>query len=83
MVLNYGKNYSTPWCGIIENNFYPNTHKNHMTYDMIKEKYAPMGFEHFKIEGRTWNELDLALTYCEYMIKPEYKNYVLTCLIGR
>ena len=54
-----------------------------MTYDMIKEKYAPMGFEHFKIEGRTWNELDLALTYCEYMIKPEYKNYVLTCLIGR
>lgn len=83
MVLNYGKEYKTPWCGIVENNFYPNAHKNHMTYDMIKEKYAPMGFEHFKIEGRTWSELELALTYCEYMIKPEYKYYVLTGLIGR
>lgn len=83
MVLNYGKNYTTPWCGIIENNFYHDAHKNHMTYNMIKEKYVPMGFEHFKIEGRTWNELDLALTYCEYMVKPEYQHYVLTGLIGR
>lgn len=83
MVLNYGKNYTTPWCGIIENNFYHDAHKNHMTYNIIKEKYAPMGFEHFKIEGRTWNELDLALTYCEYMVKPEYQHYVLTGLIGR
>ena len=83
MVLNYGKNYSTPWCGISKNNFYYDVHKNHMTYDMIKEKYAPMGFEHFKIEGRTWEKLDLALTYCEYMIKPKYQHYVLTCLIGR
>lgn len=83
MVLNYGKDYRTPWCDIPGNSFYPETRKNHMTYDIIKEKYAPMGFEHFKIEGRTWDELELALTYCEYMIKPEYQHYILTSLIGR
>ena len=53
-----------------------------MSYELIKEKYAPLGFEHYKIEGRTWNELEVALTYCEYMIKPEFQNYILPYLMG-
>ena len=82
MVLNYGKTYTTPWCGITKNNFHPSVRKNHMSYELIKEKYAPLGFEHYKIEGRTWNELEAALTYCEYMIKPEFQNYILPYLMG-
>ena len=82
MVLNYGKTYTTPWCGITKNNFHPSVRKNHMNYELIKEKYAPLGFEHYKIEGRTWNKLEVALTYSEYMIKPEFQNYILPYLMG-
>lgn len=37
----------------------------------IWEKYVPMGFTNFKIEGRTANLFSLIDTYCFYMIKPE------------
>lgn len=39
----------------------------------IWEKYVPMGFRHFKIEGRTANLFSLVETYCHFLIRPEYQ----------
>ena len=44
--------------------------------------YAPMGFEQFKLEGRTLNPIELALNYIYYLIKPEYKDEALNLLLG-
>ncbi|HKM35601.1 MAG TPA: hypothetical protein VJY54_12810 [Lachnospiraceae bacterium] len=41
--------------------------------DAIWEKYIPMGFNNFKIEGRTANLFQLIDTYCFYFMKPERK----------
>lgn len=46
--------------------------KTHITPDDIYEKYLPMGFNQFKIEGRSSNVLNLMETYLYYMIKPEF-----------
>ena len=53
------------------------TYKNYPTHispDSIWEKYLPMGFENFKIEGRTANLFSLVDTYCYYFAKPEYRD---------
>lgn len=42
--------------------------------DAIWEKYIPMGFNNFKIEGRTANLFQLIDTYCYYFMKPEMKD---------
>lgn len=46
----------------------------HISPDDIWEKYVPMGFRHFKIEGRTTSRLNLIETYIYYMVKPEYQD---------
>ena len=43
----------------------------HITPDEIWEKYVPMGFNQFKIEGRTSDIFNLAEHYLYYMAKPE------------
>ncbi len=43
--------------------------------DDIWDKYVPMGFNQFKIEGRTANLYNLMETYIYYMIKPEQADY--------
>lgn len=45
----------------------------HVSPDDIWEKYVPMGFSQFKIEGRTASRLNLIETYLYYMAKPECK----------
>lgn len=45
----------------------------HITPDDIWEKYVPMGFSQFKIEGRTLDIFNLMEHYLYYMIKPECK----------
>lgn len=47
---------------------------NNISPDDIWEKYIPMGFQHFKIEGRTASQLNMIETYMYYLIKPEYQN---------
>ena len=69
------------FCGINYDTLHPDTRKHHLSYDDITNIYEPMGFKHFKIEGRTWDQFALAITYCYYMIKPEYKDYVLRDLV--
>ena len=46
----------------------------HVTPDDIYNKYIPMGFNQFKIEGRTANIFNLIEYYLYYMIKPEFKD---------
>ena len=48
--------------------------KNHITPAEIWEKYIPMGFEQFKIEGRTSGTLNLIEHYMYYMVKPECRD---------
>ncbi len=40
----------------------------------ILEKYVPMGFNNFKIEGRSFHLFNLIETYMQYMAKPEYRD---------
>ncbi len=48
--------------------------KNHISPDEIWNTYIPMGFEQFKIEGRSFELLNLIEHYMYYMIKPECKD---------
>jgi len=45
----------------------------HVTPDDIWEKYVPMGFSQFKIEGRSFDTLNLMEHYLYYLVKPEFK----------
>ncbi len=47
---------------------------NHITPDELYDKYVPMGFSQFKIEGRTASIFNLIELYLYYMIKPEFKD---------
>ncbi len=40
------------------------------------EKYMELGFNNFKIEGRTINTLNVIESYMYYMVKPEYRDPV-------
>ena len=48
--------------------------RTHISPDDIWEKYVPMGFEQFKIEGRTSSALNILETYMYYMAKPECRD---------
>ena len=50
--------------------------------EAIWEKYVPMGFQHFKIEGRTSNIFQILDTYCYYLIKPEMQEEMRLLLIS-
>lgn len=65
-------------CSIICNTVHPEVRKNHITYEDIVNIYEPMGFSHFKIEGRTLDPLEVLLSYCHYMVKPKYKDWVIS-----
>ncbi len=54
----------------------------HISPDAIVEKYVPMGYNQFKIEGRTVPDIALAENYIYYMIKPEYKDTARLELLG-
>ncbi len=59
--------------------------QDYVTYispDAIWDKYVPMGFSNFKIEGRTANIFQLVETYCLYMIKPEKQGEVRLLLLA-
>lgn len=44
----------------------------HISPEMILEKYVPMGFNQFKIEGRTASIFNLIEYYLYYMVRSEY-----------
>lgn len=42
----------------------------------------PMGFENFKIEGRTANLFQLLDTYCFYLMKPKHREEARLMLLN-
>lgn len=61
------------------------TIQNYCTYispEAIWEKYVPMGFSNFKIEGRTANLFSLVETYCHYLIRLEYQGQARILLLN-
>lgn len=64
----------TAGCKCMERNIFQiKKLSTHITPDDIWEKYVPMGFSQFKIEGRTLDIFNLMEHYLYYMIKPECK----------
>lgn len=47
---------------------------SHISPDDIWNKYVPMGFSNFKIEGRTFDMFNLMEHYLYYMVKPECRD---------
>lgn len=47
-------------------------HPLRLSADDVYEKFVPMGFENFKIEGRSANMMLLCEQIVRYMVKPEY-----------
>ncbi len=61
------------------------TIREYSTYispEAIWEKYVPMGFNQFKIEGRTANLFSLVETYCHYLIRPENQGQARILLLN-
>lgn len=46
-------------------------YSTYISPEAIWEKYVPMGFNQFKIEGRTANLFSLVETYCHFLLRPE------------
>lgn len=70
--INFGKNYHIN-CFIDGNTLTASTcnYINNLTPEDVIE-YSEKGFSNFKLEGRTLSDLELALNYIRYMIKPKY-----------
>ena len=63
------------YCEYITPYFYQTTkHRTHIKPKDIYEKYVPMGFKNFKIEGRSLPHFSVLESYIYYMVKPEYKD---------
>lgn len=79
--LTYGKSYRIKQCLINDSNLNPDKFKkNNLTQEECLE-YNKNGFNHFKLEGRTFNANTLLINYVKYMVKPEYQLYVLNELL--
>ena len=52
-----------------------------ITVDDVYNKYVPMGFENFKIEGRTSHISNVIESYIYYLIKPEYQDKIRLYLL--
>lgn len=80
----YNQSYGVPYqigeCGITKNNLYPLNYSNNLSFKEI-QKYYEKGFSNFKIEGRTFDDVNLILTIVPYVIKPEYQMYIIEFLL--
>ena len=81
--LNYGKYYEVPFCRNIQKIFSTGEefYINNISYNEIVDKYQPLGFMHFKLEGRTYDDIDQTLIYSEYMVKPEYRSFFISDML--
>lgn len=79
--LECGRPYHMGYCTIAHKDTSFNEKKHHITYQDICNIYEPLGFEHYKLEGRTWTDLDLILSVSNYLVKPEYRNEVIGAIL--
>lgn len=75
-------------CPFMSRNIYDITElSSFISPEAIVEKYVPMGFREFKLEGRSASDIDILETYMYYFAKPETRDKVrlemLTKLTGR
>jgi collagenase-like PrtC family protease len=67
--------YKPFYCDQITPYFYETTkHSTHITPKDLYDKYVPMGFNNFKIEGRSLPLFSVLESYIYYLVKPEYKD---------
>lgn len=70
-------------CPHTEDTIYDITkYSTHVSPDDIYEKYVPMGFQNFKIEGRSASYLNLIETYMYYMVRPEHRDQIRMKFFG-
>ncbi len=55
----------------------------HIKPDDLYNRYVPMGYQHFKIEGRTVPDINVLENFVYYMIKPEYKDHARLEMLGK
>ncbi len=71
------KEWECKYCvGTVQNVHTIREFSTYVSPEDIWEKYVPMGFNNFKIEGRTDDFFVVLEAYCHYMIKPEYQGQV-------
>lgn len=72
------------YCEYGENNDFSTiqTYNTYVSPEDIWEKYVPMGFRNFKIEGRTANFFYMMEVYCHYLFRPEYRVDAATMLLN-
>lgn len=64
-------------CEAIGRNFLETVEfSTHITPETLYGKYVSMGFEHFKVEGRTIHPLNVIESYVYYMARPEHRDMV-------
>lgn len=62
-------------CPNTDLNFYDTlAFETHISPRDIYEKYVPMGFENFKIEGRLMHAVNILESYIYYLVKPEHRD---------
>lgn len=78
--LQYGRKYQMEECNIRYSGIHPKvlSQPNNITVNEIYNYYEPLGFSYFKIEGRTWSDMDLILTYANFMVKPDQQLYFIS-----
>lgn len=62
-------------CECMQRHLYQTTDSPlHISPQAIYEKYVPMGYRNFKIEGRSIPDVNVLENYVYYMVKPEFKD---------
>lgn len=81
--LGYGEDYKMSYCGVKDTTvaYQTRQYHNNITPQELYEKYVPMGFSHFKIEGRSLPWIEVVGNYIYYMVKPEYHDEILNSLL--
>ena len=75
-------------CEFMNYNIYMlNKFSTYISPESIEKDYIPMGYNQFKLEGRTVGDINLLEMYIHYMVKPEYQDVVrldmLSALTGQ
>ena len=75
--LNYDyDNLETCIYGKSNEMFFTDLNNNCISIEDIENIYLPMGFKHFKLEGRIMSPLDFIETILYYLIKEEYQQHI-------
>lgn len=66
--------------GMVDNLIFARSNSNFISVEDINDIYLPMGFKHFKLEGRTASPLDLIEILLYYLIKEEFQDHARSVL---